>query len=116
MRHRKAKVTLDRTTGPRQALLKSLTEALVLYEKIETTAAKAKAVKPIFEKVINIGKANDLTARRRLKQYLYTDNAVKKVLEKLAPKYKTRIGGYVRLMHLMPRRGDGAKQIKMELV
>ncbi len=116
MRHRKAKTTLDRKTGPRRALLKSLSEALVLYEKIQTTQAKAKAVKPLIEKIITIGKKGGLAARRTLQQYLYTDNAIRKVLEKLAPKYKTRTGGYVRLLHLMPRRGDGAKQVKIEFI
>lgn len=116
MRHRKAKVTLDRKTGPRKALLKNLSEALVLYEKIRTTEAKAKATKPLVEKIINLGKQGDLAARRHLSQYLFTRNSIKKVMDVLAPRYKTRTGGYIRLVRLMPRKGDGAHIIQMELV
>src|SRR3989344_3250082 len=114
MRHRKSKVTLDRKTGPRKALLKNLSEALVLYEKIRTTEAKAKATKPLVEKIINLGKKGDLASRRRLVQYLFTQNSIKKTIDVLGPRYKSRTGGYVRLVRIMPRQGAGANMIQME--
>lgn len=116
MRHRKNVKTLDRKTGPRKALLRSLATNLVLYEKIKTTEGKAKTLKPIIEKLITKAKKNDLNARRELIKYLYTENAVRKVLEVLIPKYKDRKGGYTRIIKLAPRLGDGAKMVQIEFV
>ena len=116
MRHRKKGKILDRKKQPRKALLRSLATNLILYEKIKTTEAKAKAVKPIVEKLVTKGKANDLHARRELIKYLYVENAVKKVLEDLSPRYKDRKGGYLRIVKLNPRQGDGAKMAQIEFV
>jgi large subunit ribosomal protein L17 len=116
MRHRNTTKTLDRKTGPRKALLKSLVSNLVIYEKIETTEAKAKVIKPMVEKLITIGRDNDLTARRRLIQELPTNNAVNKVLEVLSPKYKERPGGYTRIIKISPRKGDGAVMVQISFV
>ncbi|MFH1145803.1 MAG: 50S ribosomal protein L17 [bacterium] len=117
MRHLKKKTTLDRKTGPRRALLKNLAQAVILYEKVTTTEAKAKAIRPIVEKMITVGKENTLVARRKLLSVLPTENAVKKVLEVLGPKYKERKGGYTRIIKLQKVRvGDGGKQAIIELV
>jgi large subunit ribosomal protein L17 len=116
MRHRKEKKILDRKKGPRKALLRGLATNLVMYEKIKTTAAKARTVKSIVERLITKGKMNNLATRRALRKYLYLDNAVKKVLEELSPRYKDRKGGYTRIIKLASRQGDAAKIVQIEFV
>jgi large subunit ribosomal protein L17 len=116
MRHRSKKVTLDRKSGPRKALLSGLVCQVILYEKIKTTEAKAKAVKPMVERVITRGKTDTLANRRILLARLPIKKAVKKVFEVLGPKYKERAGGYLRLIKVGPRKGDGANIVQIELV
>ncbi len=116
MRHRNAGKILDRKRGPRAALLRSLATSIVLYEKVKTTKAKAKAVRPIVEKMITAGKTGTLAGRRTLAAFLYGDNATKKVMEALAPRYKDRKGGYTRITNLGRREGDGAEVVQIELV
>ncbi|MDD4606785.1 MAG: 50S ribosomal protein L17 [Patescibacteria group bacterium] len=116
MRHLKKGRKLDRKKAPREALLKNLAQSLILYEKIETTEAKAKEMRSIVEKMITIGKENNLTTRRHLISLLPTKNAVDKVLEVLGPKYKDRPGGYTRIVKIGPRQGDGAKIVQISLV
>jgi|SRR3989344_3110206 len=116
MRHQKNKVTLDRKTAARRSLLANLAESLVLYEKIRTTKAKAKALRPYVERLITKAKTQTLAARRDLMKVLYTQNAVKKMMEVLGPKYKTRPGGYTRMVMLKNRKGDGAEEVIVELV
>jgi len=116
MRHRKKGKTLDRKRGPRKALLRSLATDLILYEKIKTTEAKAKAVKPLVERLITKGKSGDLHAKRELLKYLYLENAAKKVIEELGPRYKARKGGYTRIIKLGTRQGDAAKIVQIEFV
>ena len=116
MRHRNAGKILDRKVGPRQALLRNLATSVILFEKIKTTKAKAKAVRPIVEKMITTGKGGGILARRRLAQFLFGAKTVKKVVEELAPRYKDRKGGYVRITNLDRRQGDGAEMVQIELV
>ena len=116
MRHRNTTKTLDRKAASRNALLRSLATNLVLYEKIKTTEAKAKAMKPFVEKLITKGKSGDLHARRELLKVLYVDSAVEKVLKELSPRYKDRKGGYTRIIKLGHRQGDGAKMVQIEFV
>ena len=116
MRHRKKGRTLGRKRNPRKALLRGLATNFLLYEKIKTTESKAKEIKPIVEKLITIGKENTLQNRRRLLQFLYTDNATRKVLEDISPRYKERSGGYTRIVKLGNRKGDGAPMVILELV
>lgn len=116
MRHRKKKGTLSRMKGPREALLRNLATSVLLYEKVKTTKARAKFVRPIVEKAITVGKKGGLTARRRLHEMFSLDNAVKKVMEDIAPKYKDREGGYTRAVKIGPRQGDGAEMVRIELV
>ncbi len=116
MRHQSNKVTLDRKTAPRRALLANLVESLVLYEKITTTLAKAKALRPRVEKLITISKVNTLASRRQLMKVLYTKNAIKKLMEVLGPRYLERKGGYTRIIKLGVRKGDGAEKAVIELV
>lgn len=116
MRHRKKGKILDRKVGPRKALLRNLAASLVLYEKIQTTKAKAKALRPIAERLISKGKVSTLSARRNLLKYLYQETAVKKILEELGPRYKDRKGGYTRIVNVRRRQGDGAEIVQIELV
>jgi len=116
MRHRKKGKILDRKKESREALLRSLATSIVIYEKIKTTKAKAKAVKPLVEKLITTAKKNDLTARRKLLTVLYHKKAVNKALEVLGPRYKERKGGYLRIINLGRRQGDGAEIVQIEFV
>ena len=116
MRHRNVNKILDRKQGPRKALLRGLASNLILYEKIKTTDGKARALKPLLEKIITKGKPNNLVARRYLLKTLYSKNAVKKVLEVLSPRYLARKGGYLRIVKLNQRLGDGAKMVLIEFV
>lgn len=116
MRHRQSVPTLDRKKGPREALLRGLAQSVVLYEKIKTTRAKAKAVQPIVERLVTTGKTGTLAARRQIGAIMYHENAVKKVMEVLGPRYKERKGGYTRITLLGRRQGDGAEVVQLEFV
>ena len=116
MRHRKKTKILGRKKEPREALMRSLATNLIIYEKIKTTEAKAKALKPYVEKMITLGKKNTLHARRQLLAKLYVEGAVKKVLEVLSPRYKDRKGGYTRITKLGKRYGDRAKMAQIEFI
>src|SRR3989344_7384590 len=116
MRHQMINVKLDRKAGSRKALLANLVESLILFEKITTTKAKAKATKSLVEKYITVAKKNTLAARRELIAKLHTDNVVKKLMEVLAPRFKDRKGGYTRIILLNRRKGDGAEEAVIEFV
>lgn len=116
MRHRKKGKILDRKVGPRKALLRGLAVSLILYEKMKTTKAKAKTVKPIVERLITRGKVNTLATRRYLLKYLYKESAVRKILEDIGPRYKDRKGGYTRILNIGRRQGDSAEIVQIELV
>src|SRR3989338_8285531 len=116
MRHQKKVKSLDRNTAARKALLRNLATSIIVYEKVKTTKAKAKAVKPLVEKMITAAKKNDLTSRRKLIAVLYHKKAVNKALEVLGPRYKDRQGGYTRIINLNPRQGDGAEMAQIEFV
>jgi len=116
MRHRNKNKILDRKKEARRALLRSLATNLILYEKIKTTEAKAKVIRPIVERIITKAKNNDLTTRRELLKYLYKENAIKKVLEDLSVRYKDRKGGYLRIQKIGTRAGDAAKMAQIEFV
>lgn len=116
MRHRKKKITLDRKKAPRKALLKNLAMQVIVYEKIITTEAKAKAVKPIVEKLITKAKNPTLANRRIAMARLPLKKAVKKLFEVLSLRYAEKKGGYTRIIKLSPRVGDGAKRAIIELV
>lgn len=116
MRHRSKKVTLDRKAGARRALLKNLAFQLVMHEKITTTEAKAKALRPVVERLVTRGKKNSLASRRALLRVLPTEQAVAKILEVLGPRYAFRPGGYTRIMKRVSRHGDGARMAVIEFV
>ncbi|MEK7615024.1 MAG: 50S ribosomal protein L17 [Patescibacteria group bacterium] len=116
MRHRKVGVQLNRTQSATDALLRNLAAQIVLHEKIKTTEAKAKAIRPILEKAITTGKKPSLAARRKLMAFFYTEHPVKKIFEVLGPRYATRPGGYTRIVKLGHRLNDGADMVQIELV
>lgn len=116
MRHRNTKVTLDRKASSRGALLKGLVTQVVQYEHVTTTTAKAKAVKPLVEALITKSKTNSLTTRRYLMQHLASKLAVDKCLEVLGPRFQSVNGGYIRIIPLGARKGDGAQQSRIEFV
>lgn len=116
MRHQKTTPKLGRKVGPRKALLKNLANSLILYEKIKTTEAKAKVLKPKVEKMVTRAKVDNLHNRRELLKALPTKNAARKLFEVFAPKYKDRKGGYLRIVKLEPRKGDGASMAVIEFV
>lgn len=116
MRHRLKGKTLDRKTAPRRALLNNLATSVILYEHVNTTLAKAKAVRPLVEKLITRGKTKSLIARRQLMKTIPIESAVNKILEELGPRYATRPGGYTRIIKLGTRKGDGAEVAQIQLV
>jgi len=116
MRHRDKGKILDRAKAPRESMLKNLAASVIIYEKVKTTEAKAKAVKSLVEKAITIAIKGGLTGRRELIRLLPQPLAIKKALEVLAARYKTRPGGYLRITKLAQRQGDNAKIVQIELV
>lgn len=107
---------LDRKKEPREMMLRNMASSVLIYEKITTTEAKAKAVKPLVEKMITLAKKGGLSANKEMISVLPQRMAVKKAFEVLAAKYKDRKGGYTRIIRLGNRAGDGAKVVQLELV
>ncbi len=116
MRHRKAKITLDRTSSQRRPLLRNLAISLVMHERITTTAAKAKATKSFVERLVTTGKLANLHARREIIRKLNNAEAANKLVTTLGPRYKDRKGGYLRSMHIGTRSGDRAEQVVLEFI
>ncbi len=116
MRHRKAGFKLKRDPGARKALLRGLVTSVIEQERIITTVPKAKAAKPLVDKMITLAKRDSLHARRQAASFLETPAAVKKLFDKLGTRFGPRPGGYTRIVRLGWRRGDGAEQALLELV
>ena len=116
MRHRRAGWKLGRNTEHRRALLRNLVTSLIVEDRIETTIPKAKAMRPHVEKMITLGKRGDLAARRLAQAYLMTDEAVKVLFDKVAPRYGDRQGGYLRIVRTGFQKGDGAEKAFIELL
>jgi large subunit ribosomal protein L17 len=116
MRHKVAGWKLGRNTAHRRSLLRNLVTSLILEDRIETTIPKAKAMRPHVEKMITLGKRGDLAARRLAQAYLMTDEAVKVLFDKVAPRYGDRQGGYLRIVRIGWQKGDGADKAFVELL
>src|SRR6266852_5132943 len=117
MRHQKTRNKLSRDSAHRKSLLMNLSKEIIEHERIETTQAKAKAVKPEIEKLITLAKRGDLHARRQALATLAQDKfAVHKLFEDVAPRYRDRNGGYTRILKLGPRRSDATEMVFIELV
>jgi large subunit ribosomal protein L17 len=108
---------LSRDSAERKALLSNLSKQLIEHERIETSQAKAKAVKPEVEKLITLAKRGDLHARRQALSALGQDKfVVYKLFEEIAPRYAERPGGYTRILKLGPRKSDATEMVYLELV
>jgi len=107
---------MKRDVGSRNSLLKNLVTSVIEHERVVTTATKARAIKPLVDKMITLGKKDTLHARRQAAGYLQTPAAVQKLFDKLGTRFGTRNGGYTRILRLGWRKGDGAEQAIIELV
>ena len=116
MRHQKKTVKLGRKAEHRKALLANQVCSLIEHERIKTTLAKAKAVRPVAERMVTLGKDGSLHARRTALAVLRHKNAVKKLFDSIAPRSAERMGGYTRIVKLGPRRSDSAPVAFLEWV
>ncbi len=117
MRHGKQKGKLSRDSAHRKALMMNLSREVIDHERIQTTQAKAKAVKPELERLITLGKRGDQHSRRLAMARLGQDKfIVYKLFEEIAPRYAEREGGYTRILKLGPRRSDSTEMVFLELV
>lgn len=116
MRHRVSGKKLRRDTSHRMALLRNLVTSFLEKERIRTTLAKAKAARPLAEKMITLGKKDTLHARRQALRFIYKKEVVRKLFDEIAPRFTERPGGYTRIIKLGPRAGDGAEMAILEMV
>src|SRR3712207_9088533 len=116
MRHHRSGKKLGRDASHRRALYANLASSLIEHGRIKTTEAKAKAVKPIAEKMITLGRRGDLAARRQALAYLRSNEVVDRLFAEVAPRFVERPGGYSRIVKLGPRAGDAAEMVYLELV
>jgi len=116
MRHRVAGRHLKRSSGARRALFKNLIRELIRHGRIETTEAKARAIRSDAEQIITLAKKSDALAKRRAMRTVNDPELVKKLFEEIGPRYADRAGGYTRMIKIGPRHGDAAPVVILELV
>jgi large subunit ribosomal protein L17 len=116
VRHQRVGKKLGRDSAHRKALYSNLAGALIEHGRIKTTVTKAKAVKPIAEQMITLGRRGDLHARRQATAFLRSRDVVHKLFAEVAPRFKDRPGGYARIIKIGPRAGDAAEMAYLELV
>ncbi len=116
MRHARSGKKLGRDSAHRKALYANLAGALIEHGRIKTTVTKAKAVRPIAEQMITLGRRGDLHARRQATAFLRSRDVVHKLFADVAPLFKDRPGGYTRIVKIGPRQGDAAEMAYLELV
>jgi large subunit ribosomal protein L17 len=116
MRHRLGGRHLGRDTAHRIALYRNLVTDLLRYERITTTEAKAKEIRPMAERIITLARRGDLHSRRQALRFVYDPSVVKRAFDEIGPRMKERPGGYLRITGLEPRKGDGARMATIELV
>ena len=116
MRHRRGGSKLKRDIGSRNSLLKGLVTSVIEQERVITTVPKAKAIKPLVERMITLAKRDTLHTRRQAAAFLETPASVKKLFDTLGTRFGQRAGGYTRIVRLGFRKGDGAEQAIIELV
>jgi large subunit ribosomal protein L17 len=116
VRHQRKGKKLGRDSAHRKALYANLAGALIEHGRIKTTEAKAKAVKPIAEKMITLGRRGDLAARRQALAYLRSQEVVHQLFAEVAPRFTDRDGGYSRIVKIGPRFGDSAEMVYLELI
>ena len=116
MRHKVAGRKFDRAGDERKSLFRGLVKDLMRHERMKTTEAKAKEVRPLAEKMITLGKDGTVPARRQAMAFLNDKDIVKKLFDDIGPRFAARPGGYTRIIKLGPRGGDGAQMAQLELV
>ncbi len=116
MRHQKKNVKLGRLAGPRRALLRSLTESLILHDGITTTYAKAQALRSVIEPLITKAKHGKPVDMEKIVAALYTSKAITRLVKEVAPRYLERTGGYTRIVKLGNRFNDSAQMVRIEFV
>jgi large subunit ribosomal protein L17 len=116
MRHARTGKKLGRDSAHRKALYSNLAGALIEHGRIKTTVTKAKAVKPLAEQMITLGRRGDLHARRQATAFLRSRDVVHRLFADVAPLFKDRPGGYTRIVRIGPRPGDAAEMVYLELV
>ena len=116
MRHHRVGKKLGRDASHRKALYSNLAGSLIVHGRVKTTVTKAKAVKPLVEQLISLGKRGDLHARRQALAQLRSRDVVEKLFEDVAPRFADRPGGYLRIVRIGPRLGDAAEMAYLELV
>ncbi|MGN1480762.1 50S ribosomal protein L17 [Porcipelethomonas sp.] len=107
---------LGRTTDHRKAMLRAMVTYLLENGQIETTVTRAKEVRAVAEKMITLGKNNDLHSKRQVFAYVTKEDVAKKLFDEISPKYAERNGGYTRIIKTGPRRGDAAEMAIIQLV
>ena len=116
MRHLVKGKRLRRNTAHRRALLRNLVTSFLEKERMRTTLAKAKATRPLAEKMITLAKKDTLHTRRQALRFIYKKTVVKKLFDEIGPRFSERPGGYTRIVKVGPRAGDGADMAILELV
>jgi large subunit ribosomal protein L17 len=116
MRHRKKGRKLSRTASHRRATMRNMAINLFRHDRIETTTAKAKELRPYAERLITLAKRGDLHARRLAAQRIHDPEVLRRLFSEIAPKYSSRPGGYTRILKLGHRHGDAADMALIELV
>jgi large subunit ribosomal protein L17 len=116
MRHNVGGRKLGRTTAHRKALFRNQLSALIEHEQVKTTLAKAKELRRLAERVVTQGKLDSVHARRRVRRWLPDRRQVSKLFEEIGPRFAERPGGYLRIVKLGPRKGDGAEMALLEFV
>ena len=116
MRHHRAGRKLGRDSAHRKALYSNLAGSLIVHGRIKTTVTKAKAVRPIAEQMITLGRRGDLHARRQAMAFLRSQEVVHQLFANVAPRFNDRPGGYSRIIRIGPRQGDAAEMAYLELV
>ncbi|MEF9853181.1 MAG: 50S ribosomal protein L17 [Hydrogenoanaerobacterium sp.] len=107
---------LGRASDSRKAMLRAMVTYLFENGKIETTVTRAKEVRAMAEKMITIGKQDNLHSKRQIFSFITKENVAKKLMDEISPKYKERNGGYTRIVRIGPRRGDAAEMAIIELI
>ncbi|HSR41113.1 MAG TPA: 50S ribosomal protein L17 [Longimicrobiales bacterium] len=116
MRHRKKGRNLSRTSAHKRATLRNMATNLFRHERIRTTKAKAKELRPYAERLISLAKKGDLHARRQAARKIQDREILGKLFDDLGPRFADRPGGYTRILKLGPRKGDAAEMALIELV
>lgn len=116
MRHRKKGRQLSRTAAHRRAALRNMVTALFRHERVVTTVARAKELRPFAERLITLARRGDLHARRRVERHLKDRDVAGRLFHELGPRFASRPGGYTRIVKLGHRPGDGAELARIELL